>query len=503
MPLSQMSDAFMEIYRSGEPVVRDVDDTLAELHVEVRRQARMAGETARPTAVVDVPFTYGTLSLNTLNPDGFSETDVSLVKELARVIDLGYARYLDLRALQRDRAVEHIRGGIQAMERAADFEEVLSSVADDVKAMGLTFDTCGIDVLDEPVEDPTMAYFEERGFRYINYTIDPDGDVARQSHNVQAPFPRVNLEMIQRFIEGKPWTGRSGDTSIVEVPFAGYGRLTLTSTGREDFGEDDIETLEEFAAAIALGYTRYLDFQELEAKNTRLEELDAAKTDFLSGVAHELRTPMTAIRGYIDNLLDGIAGQVAEGQANYLSRIRSNADRLTRMVGDLLDLSRIDRGRADLIDLNVGKLPIHEVVQTTVEDLRPLADEKNLALTVEADEAHAMADRDRLTQVVTNLVGNAIKFTETGEVTVTVRSDGQGSVRTAVGDTGRGIPAEDLERVFERLYQVREEGEARQGSGLGLAISKEFVELMGGKIWVESEVGRGSRITFTVPEASS
>ena len=110
-----------------------------------------------------------------------------------------------------------------------------------------------------------------------------------------------------------------------------------------------------------------------------------------------------------------------------------------------------------------------------------------------------MADRDRLTQVVTNLVGNAIKFTETGEVTVTVRSDGQGNVRTAVRDTGRGIPADSLERVFERLYQVREAGERQRGSGLGLAISKEFVELMGGGIWAESEVGKGS--TFTVPES--
>ena len=500
MPLTQMSDAFMEIYRAAEPVVRDVTDELADLHVEVRRQARMAGETARPTAVLDVPFTYGTLSLNTLNPEKFSEEDVSLVKELARVIDLGYARYLDLRALQRDRAVEHIRGGVQAMERAADFEEVLSSVADDVKAMGLAFDTCGIDVLDEPVEEPTMAYFEERGFRCTTYTIDPEGSVSRESYHTPAPFPPVNQETIQRFIEGKPWTGSSGDTSIVEVPFAAYGRLRLTSADREEFGEDDIETLEEFAAAIALGYTRYLDFQDLEAKNKRLEEVDAAKTDFLSGVAHELRTPMTAIKGFAENILDGIGGKPSDQHAGYLSRIRSNADRLTRMVNDLLDLSRIDRGRTDLIDLNIGKLPIHDVVQATVEDLRPLADEKGLKLTVEADEAHGMADRDRLTQVVTNLVGNAIKFTETGEVSVTVRSDGQGNVQTAVRDTGRGIPADSLERVFERLYQVRDGGEARQGSGLGLAISKEFVELMGGKIWAESEVGRGSAFTFTVPE---
>ena len=406
------------------------------------------------------------------------------------------------RQLQRDRAVERVRAEVTAMQRASDFEKVLAVLAEDMKQSGLVFEVCSIDVLVEPVDTPTLPHFEQHSFSYTNYRLSPEGLVSQERYDIPAPFPEVLLGAIERFVAGEVWQGRDMDLgAIVEVPIAQYGRLRLSASSRESFEEEDAATLQEFTAAIALGYTRSLDFQDLETKNRRLEELDAAKTDFLSGVAHELGTPMTAIKGYIDNLLDGIAGQVAEGQARYLTRIRSNADRLTRMVSDLLDLSRIDRGRADLIDLSIGKLPVGEVVQATVEDLRPLADERNLALTVEADDVHGMADRDRLTQVVTNLVANAIKFTETGEVTVTVRADGEGNVRTTVRDTGRGIPADSLNRVFERLYQVRDGGETRQGSGLGLAISKEFVELMGGKIWVESEVGRGSVFAFTVPVA--
>ena len=240
---------------------------------------------------------------------------------------------------------------------------------------------------------------------------------------------------------------------------------------------------------------------DLKDANVRLKEVDVLKTDFFSNVSHELRTPMTAIKGYIDNMLDGIAGTLNEKQDRYLTRVKSNADRLTRLINDLLDLSRIERGRTDLLQLHIETLSVRGVIQEAVEGLRPMAESAGLTLRFEGDEVSVRADRDRLVQVVTDLVGNAVKFTPAGgEISVTVKSDGSGYVQTAVRDTGKGIAAEDLDQVFDRFYQVKDEGGGLSGgTGLGLPITKELVELQDGQIWVESEVGVGSIFTFTLP----
>ena len=216
--------------------------------------------------------------------------------------------------LERERAVERIRAEVQAMEQASDFEKVLSLLVEDLKTVGLHFDTCGIDVLDEPVDRPTMAYFEAHGFLYTTYTIDPEGAVVRESYHTSAPFPPVIRETVERFIAGEPWQGRSGETGIVEVPASSYGRLRITAPDRERFPEEEIGTLQDFAGAIALGYTRYLDFQSLEKANREIQEQTERKSRFLSSMSHELRTPMTAIKGFADNLLDGIGGKLNERQ---------------------------------------------------------------------------------------------------------------------------------------------------------------------------------------------
>ena len=244
--------------------------------------------------------------------------------------------------------------------------------------------------------------------------------------------------------------------------------------------------------------------EELEDVNARLRELDSIKTDFISNVSHELRTPMTAIKGYIDNMLDGITGEINERQERYLTRIRANTERLTRLVNDLLDLSRLDRGRTDLLQLAVVPLPMGALVSEVVESLRPMAEEAGVTLTYQNGETYALADRDRLEQIVTNLVHNGIKFTEAGgEVTVEVKSDGTGHVQTIVRDTGQGILPEDRERIFDRFYQVTSDVGGQPGTGLGLPIAKQLVELQGGEIWVDSELGRGSTFVFTLPEAEN
>ena len=242
------------------------------------------------------------------------------------------------------------------------------------------------------------------------------------------------------------------------------------------------------------------DITEKQRYEQRLKELDKMKSDFVSNVSHELRTPLTAVKGSVDNMLDGLTGLLNEKQSRYLTRIKSNADRLTRLINDILDLSRIEAGK---IDLQPAVLPLVTLAKEVTEGLRPVAVDKLISLEVASPDASvtAWADRDKVIQVLMNLIGNAVKFTPThGKVSVTVERNGDEWVQTSVADTGPGIPLEEANKIFDKFYQIAQAGKQKaRGTGLGLAISKALVEMHGGRIWVESEVGRGSTFFFTLP----
>jgi signal transduction histidine kinase len=242
--------------------------------------------------------------------------------------------------------------------------------------------------------------------------------------------------------------------------------------------------------------------QELAVANERLKELDRLKSDFVSNVSHELRTPLTAIKGSVDLVLREALGPLNERQTHHLRRLRSNTLHLTDLINDLLDLSKIEAGKIELKSTRVslGGL-VHEVVET----LRPVAADKRITLEAAAPAPAVLvwADRDKITQVLTNLIGNAIKFSPPhGTVMVSSASSDADWVRVSVADTGPGIVADERERIFEKFYQGAQNGGPKpKGTGLGLAISKTLVELHGGKIWVESEINRGSTFYFTLPAA--
>jgi|GraSoiStandDraft_41_1057321.scaffolds.fasta_scaffold210798_1 PAS domain S-box-containing protein len=242
------------------------------------------------------------------------------------------------------------------------------------------------------------------------------------------------------------------------------------------------------------------DVTEKKRYEQRLKELDKMKSAFVSNVSHELRTPLTAIKASADNMLDRLIGDLNGKQVGYLTRIKSNSDRLARLINDLLDLSTIEAGK---IDLRPTKLPLVTLVREAAESLRPVAAEKLINLTVmSADlEVIAWADRDKVIQVLMNLIGNALKFAPTrGKVTIAVARNSAAWMQISVTDTGPGIPAEEVNKVFGRFYQIGQAGTQKtQGTGLGLAISKALVEMHGGKIWVESEAGKGSTFSFTLP----
>ncbi len=242
------------------------------------------------------------------------------------------------------------------------------------------------------------------------------------------------------------------------------------------------------------------DITEKKRYEQRLKELNQMKSDFVSNVSHELRTPLTAIKGSVDNMLDGITGPLNEKQTRYLTRIKSNADRLSRLINDLLDLSRIEAGK---IDLKPTLLPLVALTKEVAESLRPVAVEKLISLEVASSDASmaAWADRDKITQVLMNLIGNAVKFTPPhGKVSVAVDRNGVEWVKISIADTGPGIPPEEASKIFDKFYQIAQLGKQKaKGTGLGLAISKALVEMHGGKIWVDSEVERGSTFSFTLP----
>ena len=236
---------------------------------------------------------------------------------------------------------------------------------------------------------------------------------------------------------------------------------------------------------------------------SREAEVERLKNEFISTVSHELRTPMTSIKGYTDLLFLGMAGGLSDAQRSFLQIIKSNADRLTALVNDILDISRIETGR---IRLTIEPLDLAGLISQVVRAFQEQYREKGLKLEwVEvAGLPQVRGDADRVTQVLNNLLANAWQYTPSGgRVTVSLRQR-DGFLQVDVADTGIGIGPDDLPRVFDRFYRadhplVQEAG----GTGLGLAIVKMFVEMLGGEIWVESELGVGSVFSFTLPLASA
>ncbi|MFN2269709.1 MAG: response regulator [Anaerolineae bacterium] len=232
---------------------------------------------------------------------------------------------------------------------------------------------------------------------------------------------------------------------------------------------------------------------------TKEVEADRAKSEFVSTVSHELRTPMTAIKGYTDLLHAGAAGPINDEQKRFLTTIKSNTDRLTALINDLLDISRMETGR---IRFEPRPLQIGEVVADVVNVLAGPAEDKHLRLNYEvaAGLPDVMGDRDRLNQVLTNLIGNAIRYTpDGGEIDVKIYLV-ERAVRIDVRDTGIGIAPEDMAHLFERFYRADHPlVQETRGTGLGLSIVKMFVEMHGGRIWVESEPDQGSTFTFILP----
>ena len=295
---------------------------------------------------------------------------------------------------------------------------------------------------------------------------------------------------------------REGYRGLLIVPLLRpdriVGALVVRRKAPGEFPQPTIDLLETFADQSVVAIQNANLFHEIEEKGKQLAIASQHKSQFLANMSHELRTPLNAILGYTELILDSIYGEVPEKAQGVLKRVESNGRHLLGLINDVLDLSKIEAGQ---LVLTLTDYSMKDVLYSVFSAVEPLANDKKLGFKVEAqpDMPKGHGDERRLTQVVLNLVGNAIKFSDTGAVIIRASAT-NGTFTVAVQDNGPGISKADQGKIFEEFQQADNSATKKKGgTGLGLSISRRIVEMHGGKLWVESEVGKGSVFQFSLP----
>jgi signal transduction histidine kinase len=275
-------------------------------------------------------------------------------------------------------------------------------------------------------------------------------------------------------------------------------RLAAIASG--DFsGHVDVSNRDELGA-LAINVNRMND--ELQRLYRELEAVSKHKSEFLANMSHELRTPLNAIIGFSQVLREGMSGQINAKQQEYLDDILTSANHLLALINDVLDLSKVEAGH---VELQVAPFSLQDALERGVSMVRERATNVGVQVTLHANGGLDVVSGDerRIRQVIFNLLSNAVKFTPEGGLVDVAAAQANGEVRVSVADTGPGIAAEDLDRIFEEFQQTEAGARQQEGTGLGLALSKCFVEMHGGRIWCDSEVGKGSTFVFTLPAGRS
>ena len=295
---------------------------------------------------------------------------------------------------------------------------------------------------------------------------------------------------------------RAGFRALLFVPLLGaeriVGALVVRRRRPGEFSKQTIDLVQTFAAQSVLAIQNARLFQEIGDKSRQLEVASQHKSQFLANMSHELRTPLNAILGYTELILDDIYGETPAKMRGVLERVQRNGKHLLGLINDVLDLSKIEAGQ---LTLALADYSLKDVVHSVFVAVESLADEKKLALRIEVPNnlPTGRGDERRLTQVLLNLVGNAIKFTDQGEVAIKASAT-NGAYTLSVCDTGPGIAPGDQAKIFEEFQQADSSATKKKGgTGLGLSIARRIIELHGGKIWVESEIGKGATFSINLP----
>ena len=394
----------------------------------------------------------------------------------------------------------------QAVSSTLDLETVLTTIASRAAQLTAT-DTCTVYEYDEGREEFHLRATHNVDERVLELTrVRPIRKGEGATGRVAETHAPVEIEDVaqagayhgplrQALLEG-------GVRSVLAVPLLCEARLigvfivSRKTPGR--FAEEVVAVLQTFATQSAIAIHNARLYRELEAQSRELEAASRHKSQFLANMSHELRTPMNAIIGYTELIADGIYGAVPEPMRDVLTRVDASGRHLLGLINDVLDLSKIEAGQ---LTLTLAEYSMKEVVESVLAAAEPLAAEKRLKLVVDIppDLPTGRGDQRRLAQVLLNLVGNAIKFTDEGNVAVRVGA-AAGMFAIAVSDTGPGIPLADRERIFEEFQQAdTSHTRPKGGTGLGLAIARRIVTMHGGRIWVESTPGAGATFRITMP----
>jgi signal transduction histidine kinase len=278
------------------------------------------------------------------------------------------------------------------------------------------------------------------------------------------------------------------------------GGLVVRRKSTGDFRPEVIELLKTFATQSVLAIQNARLFREIEDKSKQIEAANRHKSEFLANMSHELRTPLNAIIGFSEVLQEKLFGELNEKQAEYTDDILTSGRHLLSLINEILDLSKVEAGRMEL-ELAPFDLPL--AIDNARTFVRERAVKHGITLDVDVDDrlGEYVGDERKIKQILLNLLSNAVKFTpEGGRISIAANKTDNGA-EISVSDTGIGIPPAEQPAIFEEFRQVGGDyAHKKEGTGLGLTLAKKFVELHGGRIWVKSEVGKGSTFSFTLPE---
>jgi signal transduction histidine kinase len=429
------------------------------------------------------------------------QTRVELRRKVAQLTALHRAGLLFSSTLDREALMQKV---LEALTSDLQYDRAMISFYDPVRRVVMDARVLGV--------SPEIQAFARAREIPVTDPMSPEGIVLLQGQpllvgDVQAVWDRIH-PLNQQFAlltQTKAWIAVP-----LKIKDRILGSLTVDRIQAHSLTQDDLELMMTVAHQVAIALDNASAYEQIEELNVglevkvrertaELEQADHVRSQFLSHVSHELKTPLTSIKGFLQNLLDGLTGPLNEKQQRYLSRMLDNSDRLIRMIEALLDRTRIQSGRLDLVP---GEIDLGHCVADAVEQLCPLARARQQTLEAVASPAPLVvwADRDRLIQIVTNLVQNAVKFTpEGGSIMVTVRQENQTLAEVSVRDTGPGIPQEFLDQIFDPFFRVKQVRTGTKGLGLGLSIVRTLVELQGGTIVARSEPGQGAELSFTIP----
>jgi two-component system, NtrC family, sensor kinase len=446
----------------------------------------------------------------------FTEKQITLLKTFAdqAVIAIENVRLfqeLQQRTHELARSVGELKalGEVgQAVSSTLDLQTVLSTIVG--HAVQLSGTDCGIIYeYDEPTQEFHLRASYQMEQELVNaYRATPlrlgQGATGRAAET-REPYQIADLRQEQELATRgmRPILSRLGYQSLLAVPLLFeqkiMGALTIYRRETGNFAPEIVNLLRTFATQSVLAIQNARLFREIEDKSREIEAANRHKSEFLANMSHELRTPLNAIIGFSEVLGERMFGELNDKQAEYTDDILSSGRHLLSLINDILDLSKVEAGR---MELELVKFDLPMAIDNALTLIRERATRHGIRLhhSVDARISEFTGDERKIKQILLNLLSNAVKFTPEGGQIRVEASVGDRAVIIAVIDTGIGIALEDQEAIFEEFRQVGTNyAQKREGTGLGLTLTRKFVELHGGKIWVESEVGKGSRFTFTLP----